>query len=351
MSRSRSRRRCTSPSSCPRRLRQPLTILVELLAAVPRSSTGCGASSSSPRCCRPPSAGSTIRSRFLPFVGGAGLVPNYFIGGLILAIMIVPIVTAISREVMATVPPDHKEAALALGATRWEMIRVAVLPYSRAGISGAAMLGLGRAIGETIAVTIVIGNAPRSARTIFTQGYTLAAVIANEFNEAASRPDPPRGADRRRPRAVRPHALVNARRALLRQPGRDGDQRRSRRDGGMTRRVRSRPIVSSRRAADRVARGDPLALTLSRSCRCSHRLLPPSKGLGACSVDFFTTDPTGTLPRRPGRHQAARSSARSRSSPWRARSRSRSASASPSTSSSTASPARSPTSCATSSTS
>ena len=85
-------------------------------------------------------------------------------------------------------PPQHKEAALALGATRWEMIRMAVLPYSRAGISGAAMLGLGRAIGETIAVTIVIGNAPNVAQSIFNQGYTLAAVIANEFGEAASDP-------------------------------------------------------------------------------------------------------------------------------------------------------------------
>jgi ABC-type phosphate transport system permease subunit len=102
--------------------------------------------------------------------------------------MIVPIVSAISREVMATVPHDHKEAALALGATRWEMIRIAVLPYSRAGISGAAMLGLGRAIGETIAVTIVIGNAAVIGDSIFSQGYTLAAVIANEFGEAASDP-------------------------------------------------------------------------------------------------------------------------------------------------------------------
>jgi ABC-type phosphate transport system permease subunit len=89
---------------------------------------------------------------------------------------------------MSTVPSDHKEAALALGATRWEMIKIAVLPYSRAGISGAAMLGLGRAIGETIAVTIVIGNAADIGNTVFSQGYTLAAVIANEFGEAASDP-------------------------------------------------------------------------------------------------------------------------------------------------------------------
>ena len=100
--------------------------------------------------------------QLLPFIGGGTVAgPNYFIGGLILAIMIIPIVSAISREVMATVPVEHKEAALALGATRWEMIRMAVLPYSRAGITGASMLGLGRAIGETIAVTLVIGNAPQ----------------------------------------------------------------------------------------------------------------------------------------------------------------------------------------------
>src|SRR5205085_990877 len=109
---------------------------------------------------------------FLPFVGGPVPGPNYFIAGLILAIMILPIVTAITREVMATVPADHKEAALALGATRWEMIRTAILPYSRAGIAGASMLGLGRAIGETIAVTLVIGNAPTIGKQIFDQGYT-----------------------------------------------------------------------------------------------------------------------------------------------------------------------------------
>jgi phosphate transport system permease protein len=125
---------------------------------------------------------------FLPFVGGDVAGPNYFVAGLILAIMIVPIVSAITREVMATVPPDHKEAALALGATRWEMIRTAILPYSRAGIAGASMLGLGRAIGETIAVTLVIGNAPQIGHQLFDQGYTLAAVIANEFGEAASVP-------------------------------------------------------------------------------------------------------------------------------------------------------------------
>src|SRR2546425_107707 len=107
---------------------------------------------------------------------------------LLVGIMIIPIVSAITREVVSTVPLDHKEAALALGATRWEMIKMAVLPYSRSGITGAAMLGLGRAMGETIAATIVIGNAPVIGKSLFDQGYTLAAVIANEFGEAASDP-------------------------------------------------------------------------------------------------------------------------------------------------------------------
>jgi ABC-type phosphate transport system permease subunit len=102
----------------------------------------------------------------------------------VLAIMILPIVSAISREVMATVPADHKEAALGLGATRWEMIRTAVLPYCRSGIVGGAMLGLGRALGETIAVTILIGDAPQLGKHLFNQGYSLASVIANEFGEA-----------------------------------------------------------------------------------------------------------------------------------------------------------------------
>jgi phosphate ABC transporter permease protein PstC len=172
----------------PARVRSPLTITVELLAAVPSVVYGLwGIQVLAPKL-EPAEQWFSDTFSFLPLVGGQVSIPNYFVAGLILAIMIVPIVSAISREVMATVPADHKEAALALGATRWEMIRMAVLPYARAGISGAAMLGLGRAIGETIAVTIVIGNAPDIGDTIFAQGYTLAAVIANEFGEAASDP-------------------------------------------------------------------------------------------------------------------------------------------------------------------
>jgi phosphate ABC transporter permease protein PstC len=173
---------------CPRRLRGPLTILIDLLAAVPSVVYGLwGVFVLIPKL-RPAEQWFSDTFSFLPFVGGTVAGPNVFVAGLILAIMILPIVSAISREVVLTVPADHKEAALALGATRWEMLRMAVLPYSRSGIAGASMLGLGRAIGETIAVTLVIGNAPAVPHAIFDQGYTLAAVIANEFGEAANNP-------------------------------------------------------------------------------------------------------------------------------------------------------------------
>jgi phosphate ABC transporter permease protein PstC len=170
---------------CPLRLRPALTVLVELLAAVPSVVYGLwGIFFLAPKL-QPAEQWVADRLSFIPFIGGGTVtIPNYFVAGLILAIMILPIVSAISREVMATVPSDQKEAALGLGATRWEMIRTAVLPYCRAGIVGGAMLGLGRAIGETIAVTIVIGDAPQLGRHLFGQGYTLAAVIANEFGEA-----------------------------------------------------------------------------------------------------------------------------------------------------------------------
>jgi phosphate ABC transporter permease protein PstC len=170
---------------CPLRLRPALTLLVELLAAVPSVVYGLwGIFFLAPRL-QPAEQWVADRLSFVPFIGGGVVtIPNYFITGLVLAIMILPIVSAISREVMATVPSDHKEAALGLGATRWEMIRTAVLPYCRSGIVGGAMLGLGRAIGETIAVTILIGDAPQLGSHLFGQGYSLAAVIANEFGEA-----------------------------------------------------------------------------------------------------------------------------------------------------------------------
>jgi phosphate ABC transporter permease protein PstC len=171
---------------CPRRLRSPLTMLVELLAAVPSVVYGLWGVYVIIPALKPVQQWAADTFSFVPFVGGTVAGPSYFVAGLILAIMILPIVSAISREVIATVPPDLKEAALALGATRWEMLRMSVLPYSRSGIVGASMLGLGRAIGETIAVTLVIGNASVLGQQVFDQGYSLAAVIANEFGEAAN---------------------------------------------------------------------------------------------------------------------------------------------------------------------
>src|ERR1700736_4399955 len=129
---------------CPRRVRGPLAMLVDLLAAVPSVVYGLwGVFVLIPNLKGFQQSLANTFS-FLPFVGGPVAGPSYFIAGLILAIMILPIVSAISREVISTVPSEHKESALALGATRWEMIRMAVLPYARPGITGGAMLGLGR---------------------------------------------------------------------------------------------------------------------------------------------------------------------------------------------------------------
>jgi len=107
-------------------------------------------------------------------------------GGIIIAIMILPIITSVSREILRSVPNLQREAAYALGATRWEVTRIAVLSYAKKGLFGAVILGLGRALGETMAVTMVIGNTPQIAASLFKPGYTLASVIANEFTEATT---------------------------------------------------------------------------------------------------------------------------------------------------------------------
>jgi phosphate ABC transporter permease protein PstC len=170
----------------PRSVRTPVTFLIDLLAAVPSVVWGLwGIFFLAPKLL-PAEQWFTSTFSFIPFFAGGGTItiPNCFIAGLVLAIMILPIVSALSREVMATVPADQKEAMLGLGATRWEMIRMAVLPYCRSGITSAAMLGLGRALGETIAVTILIGGSTTLVSHLFTQGETLASVIASEFGEA-----------------------------------------------------------------------------------------------------------------------------------------------------------------------
>jgi phosphate ABC transporter permease protein PstC len=173
---------------CPHRLRGLLVMLTDLLAAIPSVVYGLWGVFVLIPALRPAEIWFSNTFGFLPFVKSAVPGPNYFITGLILAIMIIPIVSSISREVVDTVPISQREAAAALGATRWEVMRRVVLSHGRTGIMGAAMLGLGRAIGETIAATLVIGNAPAIGKSLFDQGYTLAAVIANEFGEAASDP-------------------------------------------------------------------------------------------------------------------------------------------------------------------
>ncbi len=123
---------------------------------------------------------------WLPFFSGYPIGIGNLAAVVVLTIMVLPTVAAVSRDVIAAVPGSQREAALALGATRWETIRVGVLPYARSGILGAGILGLARGVGETMAVTMVIGNAPTISLSFLSQGYTMASVIANEFTEATT---------------------------------------------------------------------------------------------------------------------------------------------------------------------
>jgi phosphate transport system permease protein len=173
----------------PRKLRRPVSYIVDLLAVVPSVVYGLwGILVLAPFIQGP--YGSISRSvGDVPLLGwlfgGQVSGKSLFTGGLILAMMITPIITAITREVFETVPRGQKEAALALGATRWEMIRASVLPHGRGGVVGAVMLGLGRAMGETIALALVIGSSPQITRHLFGPGDAMAAVIANQFGEAS----------------------------------------------------------------------------------------------------------------------------------------------------------------------
>jgi len=170
---------------CPRALRAPVSFLTELLAAIPSVVYGLwGIFVLVP----------LMRDVVGPFLtktlGWTGLFagPNFGVGlltaSIILSIMILPIISSLTRDIMLAVPNSQREAVLALGATRWEMVRIGVLRNARIGIVGAVMLGLGRALGETMAVTMVIGNSPAISKSLFAPGYTLASVIANEFSEA-----------------------------------------------------------------------------------------------------------------------------------------------------------------------
>ena len=171
----------------PRWLRQPVAFLVELLAAIPSVVYGLwGVFVLIPflrKVAVPP-----LKALFgwTPFFQGPFYGNSLLAGGVILAVMIVPYIAAVAREVLLAVPVSQRAAALAMGATRWETVRSAVLPYGRAGLIGAVILGLGRALGETMAVTMLIGNRHDIGLSLFQPAYTMAAAIANEFSEATT---------------------------------------------------------------------------------------------------------------------------------------------------------------------
>ena len=168
-------------------IRQPLVSLIEMLAAIPSVILGLwGIFVMIPWLRDYPFPFLKQFFGWTPFFTGPIYGPCMLAGGIIIAIMILPIITSVSREILRSVPNLQREAAYALGATRWEATRIAVLSYARKGLFGAVILGLGRALGETMAVTMVIGNTPQIAASLFKPGYTLASVIANEFTEATT---------------------------------------------------------------------------------------------------------------------------------------------------------------------
>lgn len=171
----------------PRWLRRPVAFLVDLLAAIPSVVYGLwGIFVLIPllRAYVMPFLRDTLHLGATPFFSGPAYGPSMLAAGVILAIMILPYISAVSREVLMAVPQSQREAALALGATRWEMLWGAAIPFASSGIAGGVILGLGRALGETMAVTMVIGNRQEISASLFAPGYTMASLIANEFTEA-----------------------------------------------------------------------------------------------------------------------------------------------------------------------
>jgi phosphate transport system permease protein len=170
----------------PARIRGPIANLIDLLAAVPSVIYGLWGIIVVLPLLRPVEQflADSLGKAIPIFAGPIGNGSGFFAAGFVLAIMIVPTISAVSREVFVTVPADVREAAYALGATRWETIRYGVLPPARAGIVGAVILGLGRALGETIAVLLLIGQIPAVSKSIFASGYSMASVIANEFGQS-----------------------------------------------------------------------------------------------------------------------------------------------------------------------
>src|SRR5688500_5878202 len=172
----------------PRWLRQPVGFLVDLLAAIPSVVYGLWGIFVLIPLLRQhviPFLRDTLHFGAIPLFSGPTYGNSMFAAGLILAIMVLPYISSVSREVLLAVPRSQREAALALGATRWEMIQKAVLPFARSGVIGGIILGLGRALGETMAVTMLIGNKHDIAASLFAPGYTMASLIANEFTEAS----------------------------------------------------------------------------------------------------------------------------------------------------------------------
>jgi phosphate transport system permease protein len=169
----------------PKSVRQPVAFLIGLLAAIPSVVYGLWGIFVLVPALRT-TAFPFLRKLFgfLPLFQGPIYGPSMLAAGIILAIMIMPYIMSVSREVLLAVPNTQREASLALGATRWEAVTSAVIPYARSGIIGAIILGLGRALGETMAVTMLIGNRHEIAASLFAPGYTMAAAIANEFSEA-----------------------------------------------------------------------------------------------------------------------------------------------------------------------
>ena len=170
-------------------LRQPVSFFIDLLAAVPSVVYGLWAVFFLLPLMRTgvmPFLRDTLHLGATPFFSGPAYGPSVLSAGMILAIMVLPYIAAVSREVLLAVPRSQREAALALGATRWEAITGAVIPYARTGILGGIILGLGRALGETMAVTMVIGNRHEISASLFAPGYTMASLIANEFSEATT---------------------------------------------------------------------------------------------------------------------------------------------------------------------
>jgi len=172
----------------PRSLRVPVAYSIEVLAAIPSVIYGLwGVLVMAPWLQRSIQPWLGEHLGFLPFFQGAPYGVSMLAAVFILMIMIIPIITSITKEVLLAVPVSQKEAAYALGATRWEMVRMALIPYARSGVLGAVILGLGRAIGETMAVTMVIGNTPQISLSLLAPGYTMPSVIANEFAETTSK--------------------------------------------------------------------------------------------------------------------------------------------------------------------